>query len=88
MSYLPCLFIHFSSSSITFAYQEELLAAFGIRSITNFSKEQIEYLNDYFAKIPYPSKEQKGEIAKRMGFTVAKVDGWFRNKRWKDNKKF
>ena len=72
----------------TLKYQEELLAAFGIRSITNFSKDQIEYLNDYYAKIPYPSKEQKEEIAKRMGFTATKGDGWFRNKRWKDNKKY
>merc|ERR1719259_262384 len=50
----------------------------------NFSKESSEILNEYFysnLSNPYPSEEEKEELARKCGLTVLQVSNWFGNKR-------
>jgi hypothetical protein len=54
------------------------------RKRKNFSKRASEILNEFFlanVKHPYPSEEDKQELAKKCGITVSQVCNWFGNKR-------
>ena len=54
------------------------------RKRRNFSKKASEILNEFFlanVKHPYPSEEDKQELAKKCGITVSQVCNWFGNKR-------
>ena len=54
------------------------------RKRRNFSKKSSEILNEFFfANVahPYPSEEDKQELAKKCGITVSQVCNWFGNKR-------
>ena len=45
------------------------------------------YLDQYYDKNSYPNAGEKAQLASELGCTVAKIDGWFRNRRWSDKKK-
>ena len=50
----------------------------------NFSKKASDILNEFFfanVRHPYPSEEDKQELAKKCGITVSQVCNWFGNKR-------
>ena len=54
------------------------------RKRRNFSKKSSEILNEFFfANVahPYPSEEDKQELAKKCGITVSQVCNWFGNRR-------
>ncbi|GMS88539.1 hypothetical protein PENTCL1PPCAC_10714, partial [Pristionchus entomophagus] len=54
------------------------------RKRRNFSKQATEILNDYFEKKmshPYPTEDEKEQLAKQCKITVAQVSNWFGNKR-------
>jgi len=54
------------------------------RKRRNFSKNSTEVLNQYFYQHlsnPYPSEEEKEELAKKCAITVSQVSNWFGNKR-------
>ncbi len=57
---------------------------FSRRQRRNFSKIATEALNEYFyshLSNPYPSEEEKEELARQCGISVAQVNNWFGNKR-------
>ncbi|XP_044593209.1 homeobox protein extradenticle-like [Cotesia glomerata] len=54
------------------------------RKRRNFSKQASDVLNDYFYEHlsnPYPSDDDKEELARQCGITVSQVSNWFGNKR-------
>uniref|UniRef100_A0A914Q746 Homeobox domain-containing protein n=1 Tax=Panagrolaimus davidi TaxID=227884 RepID=A0A914Q746_9BILA len=54
------------------------------RKRRNFSKAATEILNEYFNSHiadPYPSEEDKEELARQCQITVSQVSNWFGNKR-------
>ncbi|KAF7638094.1 PBC domain-containing protein [Meloidogyne graminicola] len=62
------------------------------RKRRNFCKNVVQILNNYYQEHisnPYPSDDDKTELAKKTGITVSQVSNWFGNKRIRDraNKK-
>nr|CAD2181795.1 unnamed protein product [Meloidogyne enterolobii] len=54
------------------------------RKRRNFSKEVVQILNEYYLEHisdPYPSDNDKNELARKTGITVSQVNNWFGNKR-------
>ena len=51
------------------------------RNRTNFSTEQVKYLENYFAAEPYPDGMQRREIALHLTVTQQTVTFWFQNRR-------
>ncbi|CAD6217777.1 GSCOCG00011388001-RA-CDS [Cotesia congregata] len=54
------------------------------RKRRNFSKQASDVLNEYFYEHlsnPYPSDDDKEELARQCGITVSQVSNWFGNKR-------
>ncbi len=68
-------------------FQVDVLSHFGIRSVTMVSSDQKSYLTSIFESNPHPSKEVCSEIAAELGFTLQKVEKWFRYQRSKLSKK-
>ena len=65
----------------------DVLSHFGIRSVTMVTTDQKSYLTQIFESNPHPSKEACIEIAEKLGFTLQKVEKWFRYQRSKQSKK-
>lgn len=51
------------------------------RNRTNFSTEQVKYLETYFKALPYPDGMQRREIALHLTVSQQTVTFWFQNKR-------
>ncbi|CAJ0583323.1 unnamed protein product, partial [Mesorhabditis spiculigera] len=59
------------------------------RKRRNFSKEAIAILQDFFvthANHPYPTDEEKADLAKKCNITVQQVSNWFGNRRIRQKK--
>ena len=52
-----------------------------------FSDAQIQLLNEVFEKNPYPSIEQKEEIAESFNLKIKQINNWFCSRRYKGNKR-
>ena len=66
---------------------KEVLAQFGIRVNTSFTARQIEKMQALYNKTPYPSKEDKEELASAIGVSVKRLSHWFNDQRYKDKGK-
>ena len=63
---------------------DQLLAAFGIRPTNRYTPQQLSALKNLYLTNKYPTKEEKNDLAMKLGITEHRISVWFKHQREKD----
>lgn len=63
--------------------QDTVLALFGIRSTKHLDEYQKKMLLNAFTDNPYPTKQDKMNLAGELGLNYKQIEQWFWNRRHK-----